>query len=333
MARTIQEIYEEIIQTKEDFAELDSLLPNPETWSSLYNFENFKTLAMTIVQGLSVSKIAIWRQIMYIFAFNIWTIEQLQDQFTAEVEDTILNNVYGQLRWYVKVSKEWQYGDDLVWNDVDGKYEYETIDEEKQIITQANAHTANGQIILKVAKGELGSLEKLDTSPGNDELTSFTDYMKGTNSSTVADGIAPAGANLQIVSDDADSMRLYIDIFYNPLVLTAEGEKITESGVYPVEDAVTNYIQGLPFDSYFYIRGLEDAIQAAEGVDNVVVKNADAYYGSVPIEDITQVEGQRYLANAGYLEMDTSGGDPGYGLKGHYDYPGNTKPTLNYISI
>ena len=83
---------------------------------------------------------------------------------------------------------------------------YQVTDEEAQIIQQAAVTEVNGTLFIKVAKLNNGMLDKLEP----EELTQFTQYMEL---------IKDAGVKLIIISNDGDSMRLTINIWYNPLVL------------------------------------------------------------------------------------------------------------------
>lgn len=325
MGRSLQTIYNELVASKEVNTDLDNLLPNPENWQSLYTFENFKLLANTVVKNLSSSLVAVWRLIMYSVAYAIYLQEQLYDVFKTEVNDTINNREFAQLPWYVDQSRAFQFGYELVWVD-NKRYVYETIDEEAKIITQAAATVSNGAILLKVAKGEVGALEKLSAS----ENTAFSAYMKGSNTAFAEDAIAPPGTKITIISEDADKLRFASQVFYDPQVLDSTGTLLSDGSTKPVETAVTNYIQQIPFDSKFRISGLIDAIQAAQGVVNVVVTNCDAKTTTqawVDAVDVINETGKQYVARAGYLEM---GAD--YGLDGYYDYPANLIKTIDYIS-
>ena len=323
MARLRQQIYDNITAAKEANSDLDNLLPNPDNWTTLYTFDNFKLLANTVLNRLETSKVALWRLISYLISDAIWVLENLFDQFKTEVETSIGNNKYGNLIWYTNQAKAFQYGDELVWID-DSYYDYATIDEDKQIVTQANANVSNGVIRVKVAKGDIGSLEPLTAA----EKTAVQVYFLG-NESAIASGtgVAPTGSRIEIISDDADKLRLAIQVFYNPLVLDSSGVLIADGTTKPVNDAIENYIQTLPFDSTFRLIDLVDDIQVVEGVENVVVENCDAYYASTTPIDVTAESGQLYITNGGYMEMDTN-----YGLNEFYDYPTNTVRTITYIA-
>jgi hypothetical protein len=286
----------------------------------LFNYDNFKLLANSVLSGLNNSKVAIWQLTMYVVAYASWMQESLYDIFKTEVDTLTLNREFGQLPWYVTKAKEFQYGDSLNW--IDDHYGYLVIDDTKRIITQAAATVNNGIIILKVAKGEIGSLVKLTST----ELQAFTNYFMGSGTASANDGIAPAGTKMQIISDDADLLKMSINIYYDPLVLDNTGLLLEDVSTLPVAEAITNYIQGLPFNSKLRLIDIVTNIKAVAGVDNVVIKYCDAMYGVQAWTDIVSLESQTYTSYAGYFEMNTNNE-----LAGYYDYPTNLIKTLNYI--
>jgi len=278
MARTLKEIYNSMISEKISFSELNDLQPQIAD-------------SQTLLDDLtSTSKVAIWRLILWVCAFGIWTHEKLWDTFQDDFLDTAEGLIPGTLQWYVNETKAFQYGDDLVW---DGdKYEYEdTVSAEaiaKKIITQAAAVESNRQVIIKIAKGELGSLTVLTT----DEENAYSGYLEQ---------IKFAGTGTTIINSVADDMKVQFIITYDPLVLTDSGELISEAGTYPVNDAITDHIQGLPFDNEFTVAGLIDDIQAVSGVLNVVCKLCQARTGVAVYEDILATEEENYNSYAGYI--------------------------------
>ena len=292
MSRTISEIYNAMISEKESFTELNGLTPVPE---------NTQTLLKELQ---STSKVAIWRLWYFVVAVAIWSHEKIFDAHIIEVEELLLNRTFGQLKWYELISKAFQYGYDLLWSDTNYRYEYSDTTSDtaiaSKIITQAvgttNSTAVGEEIVLKVAKGTVGSLSALTTT----EKISFDAYI---------DRIKPAGTNIRTISASADDLKLSITVTYDPLIIAVDGSTpergylISDSSVYPVEEAVVDYIQQIDFDSYFRIMDLVDVIQLVDGVLNVSVQKASARYGSLDYTDIMIDEQQRYNANAGYLAM------------------------------
>jgi hypothetical protein len=322
MARTLEQIYNEMTLTKESNAELDELLPNPDTYDDLFTIDNFRLLANTILTNLSVSKVAVWRLFLYVPSVAIWTVENLIDIFKADTLDIIANNQYGQLRWYPTVSKQFQLGDQLVWDGT--KYIYEVADTTKQIVTQAAATVdgTTGLITLKVAKGVLPAIVPLSST----ELNSFTFYIKGANSATANDAIIPAGTKIDIVSAINDDLKFASELFYDPLILASDGTLLSDPSTNTVEDAINDFINTLPFDSKFKVIDFVDAVQAAEGVENFVLFNVDAKSNAdITYTDVLAEVGQLYITFSGYLRMATN-----FGLDEYYDYPTNTIETIKY---
>ncbi len=320
MARELSVIYEDIIAAKESDSDFNDLLPYTENWTGLYNYKNFKLLANTILRGLSVSKVAIWRLFAYIAAYAIYYQEQLYDLFKEEVETLIDRSKVGQLPWIEDMTKLFQYGDELVWDGT--QYGYETIDTTKQIVTQAASTVASRVITIKAAKGDLGSLTALSA----DEKTALQYYLVGQNTQFADDGVLPTGTQITLISESSDDLKLAYTIVYDAQVLNSSGQLLSDTSTKPVEDAITDYIQSIPFNSELRMSALTDAIQLAQGVVDVICDAAEARYAATSYVDILATTKESYSAYAGYLAM-----APNFGLDGFFDYPTNTIKTLTYV--
>lgn len=321
MARTLKEIYNDLVASKESDSDFDELLPNPDNWTSLYNFNNFKLLANTILKSLSRSKVAVWRLMMYTVAYALYYQEKLFDVFKTEVSTLIENSRIGQMDWIISKVKSFQYGDELIWDGTE--YTYETIDEDKQIITQASATVASRIITIKAAKGDVGSLSALSA----DEKTALQYYLVGQGIQFAEDGVLPAGTQVLLISENADDLKLAYTIVYDPQVLNSNGELLSDTSTKPVEVAINNYIQQLPFNSKLRISALTDVIQDADGVVDAICDQAQARYSSVEYTDILATTQESYSAYSGYMSMAEN-----HGLDGYYDYPANITRTLTYIA-
>lgn len=279
MARTINQIYDEMIAEKQLNSALSGLQPNIDT-------------AQTLLSDLtSASKVAIWRLIFFTIAVGIWTHEKIFDLHKQEIETRANELITGTLRWYRDTALKFQYGDILVWNAQFLRFEYPTGSTGAKIIARASAIEtagANNQVRIKVAKlNSSNILEPLSPS----EETAFTTYMNR---------IKFAGTNLSVTNIQPDQLKLEINIFYDPLILTSTGELILTPGTFPVIDAVNNYIANLPFDGVFNINAFIDAMQKADGVIDPVLNSCQAHTGG----NAYAPTGQNYISNAGYLEID-----------------------------
>lgn len=275
MARTIGEIYNAIIDEKVNQTELTALQPL---------IDNEQTLLQDLK---STSKVAIWRLIFWVTAVAIWVHEKIFDQFKEEVAATADSLIVGTDRWLQLRALEFQLGDQLQF--IDEKYQYSTIDESKRIIKSASVITQNSQVIIKVAKDDGTGLLTPLTTP---ELQSFNAYMLN---------IAPAGTNMGALSIDPDDILLDYDIVYDSLILSNTGESLASPGTFPVEDAIKNYIQGLPFDGVLNLTKLTDALQEVEGVIDPVLNSAQA---KPSYQANYNTIAKNYVAIAGYMALD-----------------------------
>lgn len=206
------------------------------------------------------SKVSIENLMLYIVAASIWTLEKLFDTHTAEITDYIATMKPHSLRWYVEKAKAFLYGVPLI----DGTDQHNTTgmtDEQinqAKIVTFAACTEANATLYLKVAKAGPAPLTA-------DEKAAFVAYMHE---------IKDAGVRIDVISENGDYLKLQMVIYYNPLLINADGEsKATGSKV--VEDAIKNYIENIPFNGEFRKNELEDAIQAADGVVMVEFERAE----------------------------------------------------------
>ncbi len=288
MAREITEIYDSAIAEKNTMASLNDLQPN---------IDSSQTLMTNLT---STSKVATWRLTFWVCSFLIWWHEKLFDVHKEEIEARALEIITGTVLWCRDQCFVWQYGDSLTWNG--NKYTYSIINESNKIIKRAAVIEVGGQVRIKVAKLDGSDLPIPLTSP---ELASFEAYWSK---------IKVAGTNISIISRDADLLKISVKVYYDPLVLSATGELISTPGTFPVEDAITEYIQSLPFNGRLNLAFLTDAIQTAEGVVSPFITSAEAKYDVFPYQLFTDL----YEAEAGHMKI-----DPANPLSGTITYVAN----------
>ena len=204
------------------------------------------------------SRVSIESLLLYIIAASIWTLEKLFDTHTAEVTGYIATMKPHSLRWYVEKAKAFLYGQKLngEWLKLTpGTDVYDTTgmtDEQiaqAKIVTFAACTEANATLYLKVAKAGPAPLT-------SEEKAAFTAYLHE---------IKDAGVRIDVISEQGDYLHLNMVIYYDPLLINANGEsKATGNKV--VEEAIKAYIENIPFNGEFRKNELEDAIQAVEGV-------------------------------------------------------------------
>lgn len=284
MARSILEIYDEMVTEKQQQAALNVYQPNIDNSQNLLN------------DLTSASKVAVWRTALFIVAVAIYTHEVIFDRHKEEIETRAQEIITGPTQWYADQCFLFQYGDTLTWNGK--KYVYDPINEQNRIIKRAAVIEAAGQVRIKVAKIQNNLPAPLSAS----ELTSFKSYIAL---------IKFAGSNIAIISRDADLLKISFDVYYDPLVLNSSGELISNTSIKPVEVAINSYIQELPFNGILNLTKLVDSVQAAEGVIDPILINAEAKYGQIPYAPINR----EYNADAGHMKI-----DPAYPLHTQINY-------------
>lgn len=294
--RTILEIYDSIITEKETHAELDLLIPNPDS-------------SQTFSEDISSpSKVAVWRSQAFTVAASTKFHEDLFDDFIAFVEQRAKDIIPETDRRLAILAKDFQFGDALVF-DANGQFTYEDTTStdaiEKQIIAQASVLSANRVVTYKVAKSDgSGGLIKLDTVTG--EVAAFTTYI---------DDTITAGTKVIIRSEAADFLKLAYTIQYDPLQIKVDGSLI-EDGTFPVQEAIDAYIKGLPFDGAFRVQNLTDSIQGARGIVNAVADVVEARDDTAGYTDILAINTESYQPFSGHFAtVDETGSEsvPVYG--------------------
>lgn len=275
MARSRKYWMDIMLAEKASFSNLNDLQPNVDNSQLFLNDLE------------SNSKVEISRLIFWVVACCAHALDVVFDLAILIMTNLAAKSRYGTEPWYVDVAKSFQYGDALV--QVNLEFVYPVIDEAKKIITLAACKEVIGGVNLKVAKTVANTPTKLDTA----ELNAFTAYAAKRK---------PAGININIISDDADELRLWLEVNYNPLVLKSNGESIAAPGTFPVEDAINNYLLNLEFDGKLELMKLVNAIEAIDPTLTAYVTQASARYGANPFDFFTQ----SYYPNAGHIKIETA---------------------------
>lgn len=266
MARTVEKIQAEIIAEKEATPELADLISN--------------------------SKTAIWRFWVYVVATAIWLHEKFFDAYKEELEGILENTIVGTGAWYVTMLYKFQQGDTVV---ILSNYGvgYLIIDESKQIIKRAAYQELEGGVLLlKVAKENAGEIVKLT----NDELTEVKGYV---------DKFKFAGTKTNVISEDADKLRAYMNIYYDAVIPLATMKA-------NVEAAIEGYLAGLDFNGSVSINKLIDALQQVTGIEDVLATNM------IGISTLGNTTFNRvYFTRSGYIKPDDT---PGFTLNDTLTY-------------
>lgn len=239
----------------------------------------------TLNTGLtSTSTTAFYRVFTYVVAVAINLLEIFTDKFKREVTNIRNQAIPATEEWFVWRAKRFQYDPNtpqiLKIND-DYSIDYETIDETKQIVTVASCITLPDRTVsLKVAKGEQGNLEALNSQ----ELDSLISYFQKLRS---------AGQQVVTVSLNPDKIYISGEIYY-------DGQYLQQDVLSEIENNINDYLTNLEFDGTVRYQKVVDAIQAAEGVKDLRINEMAGYQDGQVFSNRTKFD-RIYNPAAGYL--------------------------------
>lgn len=252
MARTITQIFDEIVATKNNQTELVGLT--------------------------STSNTSLWKLIYYTVAVAINFHEQLWDLFKKDLE-TIRDNTPVQTErwWNDRMKNYFQYdpidtdkgvlsiGEDFV-------PFYITVDETKRIIDFSAVKQTEGsrQVNIKLAKDDgSGNATQLSLA----ELTSAKSYVNE---------IQGAGLFIQTVSFPADVLEIDVDLYFN-------GQYIISNVEADVKLAIQDYLFNLKFDGTVELIRLIDSIQNVDGIQDVFINVIYGKPDSAPKQEFNRI--------------------------------------------
>ncbi len=232
-----------------------------------------------------VSLEAIWFSIV---ASAIWVLESIYDAFRGEVEERISSAVLASIPWYHQIALEFQYGDELVFDEETQQYVYPEIDPTKQVVKFAAARDIGGGVLVLAAGADSAGNPKALSSTVK---AAFERYLKQRK---------PAGVILEVASYNPDRVQVYASVQYDPQLIDAGGQLLADPSVRPVDAAIDAYLRGIVYGGVLNKTKLVDAIQGATGVVDVVldqVKVMPAY-----ASQYTPVDGNNYTSYSGAFE-------------------------------
>lgn len=278
MARTIQQIFDE--QKAEGIRLAEE--QNNEAAISMFNNE---------------SRLAIWRLLFFTVAFCVWTLEKLWDNFQELINSIIAALTPHSLRWYRSKALAFQFGFDLLpesdkFNNADRTTEEIQLSKCVKYAAVNEVQLDGRRVLLLKVAGFNGDLVQLSSV----QEQAFVAYMER---------IKDAGNILIVYNRLADLLKAEVDVFYNPLLLDGNGNRLDGVAGKPLEDAARNYLLSLPFNGEFSNAAFIDNLQNAYGVSN---KNVFLQSMLRKINDTTYVSvGNTFIPEAGYTKFDVDG--------------------------
>lgn len=273
MSRTLTEIYNEAVETRNKYLELTELTND--------------------------SKMSIINAFTWVTAAAIYSFETLLDVFTTDVAKTFTQRINGTSAYYANAMLKWQYGDDLIINDEGTAFHYATEDTTKRLITHVsyqeyyNEEFKDNILILKVASGEGRSLSQLS----DEELIAARAYLNQ---------IKFAGVKCNVVSRRGDVLVPRLTVYYDGAITK---EELYDN----IDTALIDFIVNMKFDSLVYSQKIIDAIQKVEHVTDVHIDHEASveqgifiaqYNDNNELGPLTKIERKCYLAS-GYAKQST----------------------------
>ena len=273
MSRTLTEIYNEAVETRNKYLELTELTND--------------------------SKMSIINAFTWVTAAAIYSFETLLDVFTTDIAKTFTQRINGTSAYYANAMLKWQYGDDLIINDEGTAFHYATEDTTKRLITHVsyqeyyNEEFKDNILILKVASGEGRSLSQLS----DEELIAAGAYLNQ---------IKFAGVKCNVVSRRGDVLVPRVTVYYDGAITK---EELYDN----IDTALIDFIVNMKFDSLVYSQKIIDAIQKVEHVTDVHIDHEASveqgifiaqYNDNNELGPLTKIERKCYLAS-GYAKQST----------------------------
>lgn len=273
MSRTLTEIYNEAVETRNKYLELTELTND--------------------------SKMKIINAFTWVTAAAIYSFETLLDVFTTDIAKTFTQRINGTSAYYANAMLKWQYGDDLIINDEGTAFHYATEDTTKRLITHVsyqeyyNEEFKDNILILKVASGEGRSLSQLS----DEELIAARAYLNQ---------IKFAGVKCNVVSRRGDVLVPRLTVYYDGAITK---EELYDN----IDTALIDFIVNMKFDSLVYSQKIIDAIQKVEHVTDVHIDHEASveqgifiaqYNDNNELGPLTKIERKCYLAS-GYAKQST----------------------------
>lgn len=236
----------------------------------------------------NTKKRAKWKLFADVIAFIGSFIDSRFDAHEAKIEAKLATMRPHKPSWLEAKIRNFQYGGTLLpESDI---YDNTGLTEEQvegmKICKYVAAEELTRVTRVKVATEVDGVLTKLNTAQMN-ALIAYVKVFKD------------IGVRMSIESNDPDALKLSVDIYYNPLILNAQGERIDSTNRKPVKDAINKYLANMGFNGLFIPTKLVDVLQEVEGVEIPDIIIAQAKYGNFPFSDV----GAKYRADAGYMRI------------------------------
>jgi hypothetical protein len=233
------------------------------------------------------------RLLCYAAAFTINFLEILFDTFTADVTAYVANMKPHTIRWYVNKALGFQFGFELQPETDRFDNGAATADQiaASKVVAFADAvevPDANGRISLRIKVAAQSGTDLQPITPA--QLTALKEYFAR---------IKDAGVPLAITSTAPDRLVENWTVYYDPLVLDANGNRLDGTKQDVVRATIKEYLQQIPFNGIYALQLHENYVKSLHGVVLSNINNAQTGYGNLPLSQINTL----MTPDAGYLRF------------------------------
>lgn len=236
--------------------------------------------------GATFSRVSLESTLFYVFAAAAWVVESLFESHKNDVQTALDDRLPHRAKWYRNRTLEFMSGKTLV-PDTD-RYDVTGMTDDEiaaaRVVKHATA-TENADasmLTVKVAGESKGKRSRLDEGT-QVQLAAYLAEIKD------------AGVRVNLVNSDPDTLCCDVDIHYDPMLAPDDVRTACE-------EAITRYIENLPFNGEYTNMALVDALQKVAGV-KVVEFNASTAMAAG--ENLATTISGRYTPAAGYFKAGT----------------------------
>ena len=274
MARSFLEIQQMMLTAKADATQLNAL--------------QLLTTSEIDLNGVnSTSKVGTWRLIIWIVSFCIWMHEQISKKNAENSRPLNRPN-------FISMVLNFHDGFPLVW--LNGLFQYDLTlvpnPDNLKIIDRCALLEGNGQLVVKVAHDNNGVLEPIDPAAA-DRLKLY-----------IVSQLQP-GPEVVLINKTADLLKATIRIYVDPQTIDlVTGERLpVGSGVFPVDNAIKEYLTGLTkaeLNGAFVVNKFKQTIEAESGIDLVEVDVMQSSFEAAPFTDFSGWK----VPESGYFKLE-----------------------------
>lgn len=229
------------------------------------------------------SKVSVESLLFYIVACATWVLENLFDRHKKDVEERIEAILPHRPKWYrdkvLGFMKDKTLVADTDHYDTEGMSESDI--EAAHVVKYAAAtENADASILtIKVAGDAEGKRQPLDTDTEG-QLVAYIAEIKD------------AGVRVNLVNQTPDAFNCEVDIYFDAMLLSENVEAACR-------EAITAYIENLPFNGEYSNMSLVDELQKIDGVRIVELRGSETMVSgeSTPTEI-----NARYTPTSGYFK-------------------------------